>query len=255
MKKSTVAVIILNILFFGMISVSGEDHKHELYKIGERIKRAVDAGKITEKEGWAKWHAVQREHGHYQGTKHGDDEVEDLRMVKELEHEIELLELEFELERLEHEHDIQRMEWSHQRERMKRDFDRERREWDMGNLQLDKHRKHMEMQMRLDMPHHGARPVHPYEGPRPNLQRGGPRPAMPHPTRKGPSVEKAEGVKAHPNTKEKSECRKDQEESNCTKEKKRGGKKESRKPGKCSLKGSKSCPDKDNECSEKRKKK
>ena len=101
MKKSLISLLSVCFFLCGMISVSGEDHKHELHKIGERIKQAVKAGKMTEKEGWAKWHAVQREHGHHdeqEGEYHEEDEWEE---AEELEREIEILELEFELERIE----------------------------------------------------------------------------------------------------------------------------------------------------------
>ena len=152
MKKSLLSILTIFLFFFGIISVSGEDHKHELHQIGERIKQAVKAGKITEKEGWTKWHAVLREHGHEEDEDHEDheweDEDEDWGGIENLEHEIEIRELEFELERLEHMHDMQRMELNHERERMQRDFDRERREWDMESLQWDMRRKQMEMEMR-----------------------------------------------------------------------------------------------------------
>ena len=73
-----------------MISVSGEDHKDELHKMGERIKQAVKAGKITEKEGWAKWHAVLREHGHDEEEEHDEHEweQEEWGEVEELKNEI-----------------------------------------------------------------------------------------------------------------------------------------------------------------------
>ena len=64
MKKTLLSILTLLVYFLGSFSASAEDHKHKLHEIGERIKQAVKAGKITEKEGWAKWHAVLREHGH-----------------------------------------------------------------------------------------------------------------------------------------------------------------------------------------------
>ena len=67
MKKSLVFILSVSMFLCAMISVSAEDHKHELHKIGERIKEAVKTGKITEKEGWGKWHAGLREHGHHEG--------------------------------------------------------------------------------------------------------------------------------------------------------------------------------------------
>ena len=189
MKKTLLPILTLVIYFLGSIFATAEDHKHKLHEIGERIKQAVKAGKITEKEGWAKWHAVLREHGHHEDDEdHDDHHDEDEREeAKELEREIEIRELEFELERLEHEHEMQRMEWDHERERMERDFDRERREWDMENLEWDMRRKQMEMQMSggprpPGFPPHSARPPHgmkpPYPnrgtGPKPDMRRGGP---------------------------------------------------------------------------------
>ena len=150
MKKSLVFILSVSMFLCAMISVSAEDHKHELHKIGERIKEAVKTGKITEKEGWAKWHAVLREHGHHEDDEDHDDhhDQDKWEEAEDLEREIEIRELEFELERIEHEHEMQRMEWDHERERMESDFDRERREWDMQNMQWDMRRKQMEMQMR-----------------------------------------------------------------------------------------------------------
>ena len=153
---------------------NADDHKHKLHEIGERIKQAVKAGKITEKEGWAKWHAVLREHGHDEDDDyHDEDESEE---AEELEREIEIRELEFELERLEHEHEMQRME-DHERELTERDFDRER-EWDMENLQWDMRRKQMKCRCGRSKtwwvsphgarPPHGIKPPHPH-GPDPSL--------------------------------------------------------------------------------------
>ena len=149
MKKTVLSILTLAIYLLGYTTVTAEDHKQKLHEIGESIKRAVKAGKITEKEGWAKWYAVLREHGHHEDDDYDDHHDEDnWEEAEELEREIEIRELEFELERLEHEHEMQRMEWNHERESMERDFDRERREWDMENMQWDMRRKHMEMQMR-----------------------------------------------------------------------------------------------------------
>ena len=165
MKKTLLSIITLVVYLFGSISATAEDHKHKLHEIGERIKQAVKAGKITEKEGWAKWHAVLREHGHHEEDEDHHDEYDDHQdedeweEAEELEHEIEIRELEFELERLEHEHEMQRIEWDHERERMERDFDRERREWDMENMHWDMRRKQMEMQM-----HGGSKPGGMYRG-------------------------------------------------------------------------------------------
>ena len=174
MKKTFVPLITLLFYLCGSIFVFADDHKDRLHEIGERIKQAVKAGKITEKEGWAKWHAVLREHGHKDKHDHDDHDdhhdEDDCEEVEDLEREIEIRELEFELESLEHEHEMQRMEWDHERERMERDFDRERREWDMENLQWDMRRKQMEMQMRGG-PRPGGFPPH-GAGPKPDMRRG-----------------------------------------------------------------------------------
>ena len=76
MKKSLVSLLSVCFFLCGMISVSAEDHNPELHKIGERIKQAVKAGKITEKEGWAKWHAVLREHEEGHEEEHEGEEEE-----------------------------------------------------------------------------------------------------------------------------------------------------------------------------------
>ena len=73
MKKTLLSILTLVVYFLGSFSASAEDHKHKLHEIGERIKQAVKAGKITEKEGWAKWHAVLREHGHDEDDDHHDE--------------------------------------------------------------------------------------------------------------------------------------------------------------------------------------
>ena len=241
---------ILSTLFFIFcvtISVYGKDHKQELHQISDRIKQAVKAGKITEKEGWAKWHNVLRDQGRHLKGIHGDDEDEYWGVLKELKLEIKTLELEFELERLEHEHDIQRMEWNHERERMKRDFERERREWDMGNLQLDVRRKQMEMQMRGGMPHHGILPAHPHGGrATTDLPGGTPPNAMPHPMGRGAGQMQEVVGRENPNSKRKSGGKKEKVGSD---------KKESCKLGRCSEKGAKSFPDKNKECSKQKKKK
>ena len=108
MKKTFVPLIILLFYLCGSIFVFADDHKDKLHEIGERIKQAVKAGKITEKEGWAKWHAVLREHG--DKDKHDHHDEDDCDEVEDLEREIEIRELEFVLERLEHEHEMQRIE-------------------------------------------------------------------------------------------------------------------------------------------------
>ena len=239
-----------------MTFVSGEDHKHKLHEIGERIKQAVKAGKITEKEGWAKWHAVLREHGH-----DGDEDHHKARRemmseeAEELERQIEIRELEFELESLEHEHEMQRMEWNHERERMERDFDRERREWEMENMQWDMRRKQIEMQMRSgprpgNMTPHGARPPH-SRGPNSDMRRGGPPKGMTTPIGRGHGHDHAKkpcDLKKGSTTsaKGKSACGKSEGKPDCGKGKSGCDKKESCKMGEC--KKSESCPKKDSSC-------
>ena len=237
------------------------DHKHKLHEIGERIKQAVKDGKITEKEGWAKWHAVLREHGHHEEEEDHHDEHDDHQdedeweEAEELEHEIEIRELEFELERLEHEHEMQRIEWDHERERMERDFDRERREWEIEELDhsifLDKHRNQLEMQMR-EGPRPGARPPN-GPGPKPVMRRGGPPRGMIPPVSRGhghghdhakKTCDSKKGTSSV--AKGKSDCGKSKCKSCCGKGKSGCDKKESCKLGEC--KKSESCPKKDSSC-------
>ena len=263
MKKTLLSILTLVVYLLGSFSASAEDHKHKLHEIGERIKQAVKAGKITEKEGWAKWHAVLREHGHDEDNDHHDDhddhhDEDEWEEAEELEHEIEIRELEFELERLEHEHEMQRMEWDHERERMKRDFDRERREWDMENLQWDMRRKQMEMQMRGGLkpggfPPHGARPPngikppHPHgPRPKPDMRRGGPPKGMIPPVSRGHGhghdyAKKTCDSKKGTSTaaKGKSDCGKSEGKSCCGKCKSGCDKKDSCKAG--DLKTSEAC--------------
>ena len=264
MKRTLLPIITLLIYLLGSFPAIAEDHKHKLDEIGERIKQAVKAGKITEKEGWAKWHAVLREHGHHQDHEdhHDEDEWEE---AEELEREIEIRELEFELESLEHEHEIQRMEWNHERESMERDFDRERREWDMESLQWDMRRKQMEMQMRNGprpggFPPHGARsphgmkPPHPHsQGPKPDMRRGGPPRRMIPPIGRGHGHRYDHAKKpcdpkkgACPEAKGKSDCGNKDGKSCCGKCKSGCNKKDSCKKGEC--KRSESCPKKDSSC-------
>ena len=232
MKKTLLSILTLVVYFLGSFSASAEDHKHKLHEIGERIKQAVKAGKITEKEGWAKWHAVLREHGDHDDHDDHHDEGE-WEEVEELEREIEIRELEFELERLEHEHEMQRMALNHERERMERDFDRERRQWEMEKMQWDMRRKQMEMQMRAGprsggMPPHGMKfPNLDRAGPKPDLRRGAPPRGM------NPSMRRGQGH-GHPKKLEdfkrdtassisgksdcpKSSCGKSQDKLNCDK--------------------------------------
>ena len=292
MKKTLLPILTLVIYLLGSIAVTAEDHKHKLHEIGERIKQAVKAGKITEKEGWAKWHAVLREHGHHEDDEDHDDhhDEDEWEEAEELEREIEIRELEFELERLEHEHEIQRMEWDHERERMERDFDRERREWDMENMQWDMRRKQIEMQMRGGprpggmsplgaRPPHGMKSLHPHRGsgPKPDMRRGGPpRGMMPpmsrehgHDHAKKPCDSKRGASSAAKGKSDcgESPCGKKEGKSCCGKCKSGCDKKESCKKGECKKsescpkkdssckKGEKSCPDKKEECPKKKRKK
>ena len=233
MKKSLVSILSVCIFLCAMMSLSAEDHKHELHKIGERIKEAVKTGKITEKEGWAKWHAVLREHGEAHEEEHeGEEDERDWGEIEELEHEIEIRELEFELERLEQEHDMQLMELNYERERMQREFDRERRDWDMENLQWDMRRKQMEMQMRG-----GPRP----RGMMPPMSRGH---GHGHGHAKKPCDSKrgASSAAKGKSDCDKSPCGKKEGKSCCGKCKSGSDKKESCKKGEC--KKSESCPKK-----------
>ena len=76
---------------------SADGHKGNLDEIGERIKRAVKSGKISEKEGWSKWHSVAREHGHDDNDEGWNEEGDEIEL---LHREIELHELRFELDRI-----------------------------------------------------------------------------------------------------------------------------------------------------------
>ena len=276
MKKSLLSILFVCFSLLGIISLSGEDHKHKLHEIGERIKQAVKAGKITEKEGWAKWNAVLREHGHDEDDHDDHHDEDDWEEAEELEREIEIRELEFELERLEHEHEMERMEWNHERERMERDFDRERREWDMENMQWDMRRKQIEMQMRGGprpggMPPHGARPPHGMKpphlhrgsGPKPDMRRGGPPRGMMlpmsrehgHDHAKKPCDSKRGSSSSAKGKSDcgKSPCEKKEGKSCCGKCKAGCDKKESCKKGEC--KKSESCPNKKEDCPKKKRKK
>jgi hypothetical protein len=142
----------------GVLVGSADDHQQGLEQIGERIKKAVQAGKLSQREGWAKWHAAIRKLDQ-------DDEGDEWGEIAELEQQIEIRALEFELERMEHQHEIERLEWEHQMERIKHDFDRERREWSIDQKQWEMRRKQMDIQLRArphGMPHHPShRKAHP----------------------------------------------------------------------------------------------
>lgn len=145
MKILTLFSFIFLTLFSFDSQVSADGHKGKLRDIGERIKKAVKSGEISEKEGWSKWNAVVREHGHDEEDEDWNDEDEE---IERLHREIEIRQLHFELDRVEHEQNLKRKELEHQLERMERDFDRERGEWDMERMQLDKQRESMERQFR-----------------------------------------------------------------------------------------------------------
>ena len=261
MKKSLVSILSVCFFLCLMLSVSAEDHKNKLHEIGERIKQAVKAGKITEKEGWMKWHAVLREHEEGHEDEHeGEEDERGWAEVEELEHEIEIRELEFELERLEQEHDMQLMQLNHERERMQREFDRERRDWDMENLQWDIRRKQMEMQIRGGHRPSGMPPQG--HGSHSKMRRGGPHKGMITPIGRGPGHGPARDGKTCPDSKGKSDCGKKNEKSACKKGKEECGKKDACKSGGCSKKdsaackkGGGTCPLEKQECSKKKKKK
>ena len=91
MKKTLLSIFTLIVYLLGSFSATAEDHKHKLHEIGERIKQAVEAGKITEKEGWAKWHAVLREHGHHEDDEeHHDDHGDHKHKLHEIGERIKL---------------------------------------------------------------------------------------------------------------------------------------------------------------------
>ena len=163
MKKTLLPILTLVVYLIGSISVTAEEHKHKLHEIGERIKQAVKAGKITEKEGWAKWKAVQEEYH--------DHEVmdESNNRIVELELEMKARELEMEIERMEKEHELEIRAMDFQLQRMESEFDRERRDWEMERMHWDRERHEMERRMQSHDPHHRDRPPHqagPGEGPR-----------------------------------------------------------------------------------------
>ena len=138
MKKTISYLLILLSLAFNNSIVWADAHSSELREIGEKIKQAVKAGKISEKEGWSKWSAVLREY------EKNEEEEEDWDEVEELEHQIEIRELEFELERMEREHSLEHREWEQRFERMEQDFERERREWHMEQMNWEKQKRQIE---------------------------------------------------------------------------------------------------------------
>jgi hypothetical protein len=240
MKKLNLFFVFVFFLF-GVSAGSADDHPQDLEQIGERIKKAVKAGKLSEKEGWAKWHAALRKLDQ-------DDEGDEWGEIAELEQQIEIRALEFELERMEHQHEMERLEWEQQIERMKHDFDRERREWSMDQKQWEMRRKQMDIQLRARP--HGMPPhlnVHPKghhgHGDAPRVDGGRPG------SKKESSYGKKDGKsccgKCKSGCEKKESCKKDE----C----KKAGDSPS-KDSSCK-KGKKSCPDKKDDCHKKNQKK
>ena len=97
MKILTLFSFIFLTLFSFDSQVSADGHQGNLDEIGERIKRAVKSGEISEKEGWSKWHSVAREHGHDDNDEGWNEEGDE---IERLHQEIELHELRFELDRI-----------------------------------------------------------------------------------------------------------------------------------------------------------
>ena len=161
MKNSTFLSVVLFLMH--SIPAGADGHEDELKMIGQRIKKAVRDGKLTEKEGWAKWKAVQEEYH--------DHEVmdESNNRIVELELEMKARELEMEIERMEKEHELEIRALDFQLQRMESEFDRERRDWEMERMHWDRERHEMERRMQSHSPHHRDRPSHqagPGEGPR-----------------------------------------------------------------------------------------
>ena len=163
MKKTFLSIFTLVVYLLGSFSATAEDHKHKLHEIGERIKEAVRDGKLTEKEGWAKWKAVQEKY-----HDHGVMDESDDRIV-ELELEMKARELEMEIERMEKEHELEIRALDFQLQRMESEFDQERRDWEMERMHWDRERHEMERRMQTHDPYHRDRPPHQAgqgEGPR-----------------------------------------------------------------------------------------
>lgn len=137
MKKTISYLLILLFYTLNNSPAWADGHLGELREIGEQIKQAVKAGKISEKDGWSKWDYVLREYEEKE-----KEQIEDFEEIDELEEQIEIRELEFELERMEHEHELERLKWEQEIERMEQDFERERREWHTEHMQWEeKHSK------------------------------------------------------------------------------------------------------------------
>ena len=143
----------LSVVLFLMhtIPAGADGHEDELKMIGQRIKEAVRDGKLTEKEGWAKWKAVQEKY-------HGHEEMDesDDRIV-ELELEMKAREVEMEIERMEKEHELEIRALDFQLQRMESEFDRERRDWEMERMHWDRERHEMERRIKSHDPHHRDR--------------------------------------------------------------------------------------------------
>ena len=151
----------LSVVLFLMHSIpAGADgHEDELKMIGQRIKEAVRDGKLTEKEGWAKWKAVQEKYHDHEEMDKSDDRI------VELELEMKARELEMEIERMEKEHELEIRALDFQLQRMESEFDRERRDWEMERMHWDRERHEMERRMQSHDPHHRNRSSH-QAGPR-----------------------------------------------------------------------------------------
>lgn len=157
----------LSVVLFALHTVpAGADgHKEELKMIGQRIKQAVKEGKLTEKEAWAKWEALQEKYHEHEEMDESDDRIMELEM------ELKARELEMEIERMEKEHELEMRALDFQLQRMESDFDRERRDWEMERMHWDRERHEMERRMQSHDPHHRDRShqqAGPREGPRRN---------------------------------------------------------------------------------------
>ena len=157
----------LSVVLFALHTVpAGADgHKEELKMIGQRIKQAVKEGKLTEKEAWAKWEAVQEKYHDHEEIDESDDRI------VELELEMKAREVEMEIERMEKEHELEIRALDFQLQRMESEFDRERRDWEMERMHWDRERHEMERRMQSHDPHHRDRShqqAGPREGPRRN---------------------------------------------------------------------------------------
>ena len=125
MMKKLISCFLIPVYFsFVCAFALADDQVDELRKIGEQIKQAVKAGKISEKESWSKWDSVLSE---YEVKR--QQEIADFNNIEELKEQIEVRELRFELDRMVHEHEIERLRWEQKIERMEQDFKRERRLW------------------------------------------------------------------------------------------------------------------------------